>query len=115
MGLLAGKIFFDLTGEGIFHDRMASKKYLTKLQKTQLREEECEVLAMRYQEGMTLEDIGENIGRTAERARQILSKVMRHLRMPQYRLPLCYGLPYEQALEEVHTAQTEYDKLYGAT
>lgn len=101
----------DLTGEHIPRPD-GFEEIFEKITKTQLREEEYEVLAMRYQEGMTLEDIGENIGRTAERARQILSKVMRHLRMPQYRLPLCYGLPYDQALEEVHTAQTEYDKLY---
>ena len=77
-----------------------------------LTEEEYEVLKLRYQEEFTLEQIGEHIGKTAERVRQILSKIMRRLRAPQYRLPLCFGMPYEQALEEVHTAQVEYDKMY---
>lgn len=73
-------------------------------------EEEQEVLCLRFQEALTLREIGEKIGKSCERVRQIESKAMRKLRYPSRRLSLMYGKEYRDLMAEIKTAQAEYDK-----
>lgn len=49
----------------------------------ELPDQQPEVLRMRYQEGKTLKEVGENIGGTVEKARQIEYKALRELRNPR--------------------------------
>lgn len=53
-----------------------------------LPERSAEVLRLRYYQGMTLADIGERQGTTAERARRIETQGLRELRRPRYRKAL---------------------------
>lgn len=71
---------------------------------------EREVLRLRFQEGLTLRETGERIGKSQERVRQVESKALRVLRHPRYRLRLAYGPEYTKAVEEAEDAQAAYDK-----
>lgn len=73
-------------------------------------EQEQEVLRMRFEEGLTLRETGERIGKSQERVRQTENTAMRKLRRPSYRLQLVYGKEYQEQIKKVKTAQAEYDK-----
>ena len=73
-------------------------------------EQEKEVLRMRYQEGMTMQAIGDKLGKSRARIDAVEHKAMRKLRHPQYRLHLIYGKEYQEQSKKVKTAQAEYDR-----
>lgn len=88
----------------------------------QLQDQQPEVLRMRYQEGKTLKEVGENIGGTVEKARQIEYKALRELRNPcraRVLRSLMYGDIYSKALKgngvghfnRTWTSSTEYAAL----
>lgn len=83
-----------------------TKKFLT--------ERENAIVHRHYIDGATLEDLGKERGVTRERIRHIILKSLRKLRQPKARLPLCFGYDYLKAMENFHTAQVEYDRLYEA-
>lgn len=98
-----------LTGEECYAPEDFDQAYEACVSKA-CTDQEREVLRMLMQEDMTLREIGEQIGKSQERVRQIESHVMRKLRHPLYRLPLMYGQEYLEIMEGIHTAQAEYDK-----
>lgn len=98
-----------LTGEEYYAPKAFDQAYEVCVSKA-CTEQEREVLRLWMQEEMSLREIGEKIGRSSERVRQIEARVMRKLRNPSYRLPLMYGWDYMEAMESIHTAQAEYDK-----
>lgn len=88
----------------------------------ELPDQQPEVLRMRYQEGKTLKEIGENIGGSIEKARQIENKAIRGLRRPRRARvlrSLMYGDIYSKALKgngvghfnRTWTSSTEYAAL----
>lgn len=83
-----------------------------KITREELRQNEYDVLHMRYVDGLTLRDTGEKLSTSQEHVRQIQSKALRKLRHPRLRYPLCYGKEYIEAKEDLRTAQAEYDAIY---
>lgn len=88
----------------------------------ELPDQQPEVIRMRYQEGKTLKEAGDNIGGSIEKARQIEYKALRELRMPRRARvlrSLMYGDIYSKALKgngvghfnRTWTSSTEYVAL----
>ena len=78
---------------------------------SQLSEREQEILAYRYQDNMTFEEIGHIYSVSRECIQQLVEKSLRTLRNPKYRYYLCYGQEYKEVLRKLHTAQAEYDSI----
>lgn len=57
-----------------------------------------------------LEEVAAQMGITANKVRHILASTLRKLRNPYLRWQLCLGADYAKALQELHTAQAEYDQ-----
>lgn len=74
-----------------------------------LSKEEREVVRLKYEEMLSLEEVAAQMGITANKVRHILAAALRKLRNPCLRWQLCLGADYAKALQELHTAQTEYD------
>lgn len=74
-----------------------------------LSKEEREVVRLKYEEMLSLEEVAAQMGITANKVRHILAATLRKLRNPYLRWQLCLGADYTKALQELHTAQTEYD------
>lgn len=75
-----------------------------------LSKEEQDVIRLKYEETLSLEEVAAQMGITANKVRHILAATLRKLRNPRLRWPLCLGADYTKALQEMHTAQTEYDQ-----
>lgn len=75
-----------------------------------LPKEAREAIRLRYEEMLTLEEIATQMGIPRDRVSRILATALRNLRNPHRRWPLCLGVDYAKALQELHTAQTEYDQ-----
>lgn len=75
-----------------------------------LSKEEREVVRLKYEEMLSLEEVAAQMGITANKVRHILAATLRKLRNPYLRWQLCLGADYTKALQELHTAQTEYDQ-----
>jgi len=75
-----------------------------------LSKEEREVVRLKYEEMLSLEEVAAQMGMTANKVRHILAATLRKLRNPYLRWQLCLGADYTKALQELHTAQTEYDQ-----
>lgn len=71
--------------------------------------EERDVIRLKYEEMLSLEEVAAQMGMTANKVRHILAAALRKLRNPCLRWQLCLGADYAKALQELHTAQTEYD------
>lgn len=71
--------------------------------------EERDVIRLKYEEMLSLEEVAAQMGMTANKVRHILAAALRKLRNPYLRWQLCLGADYTKALQELHTAQTEYD------
>ena len=75
-----------------------------------LSKEEQDVIRLKYEETLSLEAVAAQMGITANKVRHILAATLRKLRNPRLRWQLCLGADYAKALQELHTAQTEYDQ-----
>lgn len=75
-----------------------------------LSKEEQDVIQLKYEETLSLEAVAAQMGITANKVRHILAATLRKLRNPRLRWQLCLGADYAKALQELHTAQTEYDQ-----
>lgn len=75
-----------------------------------LSKEEREVARLKYEEMLSLEEVAAQMGITANKVRHILAATLRKLRNPYLRWQLCLGADYTKALQELHTAQAEYDQ-----
>lgn len=75
-----------------------------------LSKEEQDVIRLKYEETLSLEEVAAQMGITANKARHILAATLRKLRNPRLRWQLCLGADYAKALQEMRTAQTEYDQ-----
>lgn len=75
-----------------------------------LSKEERDVIRLKYEEMLSLEEVAAQMGMTANKVRHILAAALRKLRNPCLRWQLCLGADYTKALQEMHTAQTEYDQ-----
>ena len=75
-----------------------------------LSKEEREVVRLKYEEMLSLEEVAAQMGITANKVRHILASTLRKLRNPYLRWQLCLGADYAKALQELHTAQAEYDQ-----
>lgn len=75
-----------------------------------LSKEEREVVRLKYEEMLSLEEVAAQMGITANKVRHILAATLRKLRNLYLRWQLCLGTDYTKALQELHTAQTEYDQ-----
>lgn len=75
-----------------------------------LSKEEREVVRLKYEEMLSLEEVAAQMGITANKVRHILAATLRKLRNPYLRWQLCLGANYTKALQELHTAQAEYDQ-----
>lgn len=75
-----------------------------------LSKEEREVVRLKYEEMLSLEEVAAQMGITANKVRHILASTLRKLRNPYLRWQLCLGDDYAKALQELHTAQAEYDQ-----
>lgn len=75
-----------------------------------LSKEEREVVRLKYEEMLSLEEVAAQMGITANKVRHILAATLRKLRNPYLRWQLCLGADYTKALQELHTAQAEYDQ-----
>lgn len=79
------------------------------------------VVKMRYEDGMTLEEIGKEFGVTRERIRQIDAKALRKLRHPSYaKIVACISLvehneKMEQKQEEIDSLSRRYRELRAYT
>ena len=71
--------------------------------------EERDVIRLKYEEMLSLEEVAAQMGMTANKVRHILAAALRKLRNPCLRWQLCLGADYAKALQKLHTAQTEYD------
>ena len=75
-----------------------------------LSKEEQDVIRLKYEEMLSLEEVAAQLSITTNKARHILAATLRKLRNPYLRWQLCLGADYAKALQELHTAQTEYDQ-----
>ena len=75
-----------------------------------LSKEEQDVIRLKYEETLSLEEVAAQMGITANKVRHILAATLRKLRNPRLRWQLCLGADYAKALQEMRTAQTEYDQ-----
>lgn len=75
-----------------------------------LSKEERDVIRLKYEEILSLEEVATQMGITTSKARHILAATLRKLRNPRFRWQLCLGADYAKALQEMRTAQTEYDQ-----
>ena len=75
-----------------------------------LSKEEQDVIRLKYEEMLSLEEVAAQLRITTNKARRILAATLRKLRNPYLRWQLCLGADYAKALQELHTAQTEYDQ-----
>lgn len=75
-----------------------------------LSKEEQDVIRLKYEETLSLEEVAAQMGITANKVRRILAATLRKLRNPCLRWQLCLGADYAKALQEMRTAQTEYDQ-----
>lgn len=75
-----------------------------------LSKEEQDVIRLKYEEMLSLEEVAAQMGITANKVRHILAATLRKLRNPRLRWQLCLGADYAKALQEMRTAQTEYDQ-----
>ena len=75
-----------------------------------LSKEERDVIRLKYEETLSLEEVAAQMGITANKVRHILAAALRKLRNPRLRWQLCLGADYAKALQEMRTAQTEYDR-----
>lgn len=79
--------------------------------KTELSERTAKILRMRFEDGLTYDEIGKDFGVVRERIRQLVVKGIQTLRRPRLRNRLVYGSQYIAALSQHKTAQAEYDLL----
>lgn len=77
-----------------------------------LNDREASMMKLRYQDGKTFLEIGEQYNLTKTRVQVIVNNALRKLRNPQYRLWLQYGPNYKSELENLNTVQAEYDRAY---
>lgn len=75
-----------------------------------LSKEEQDVIRLKYEEMLSLEEVAAQLRITTNKARHILAATLRKLRNPCFRWQLCLGADYAKALQEMRTAQTEYDQ-----
>lgn len=75
-----------------------------------LSKEEQDVIRLKYEETLSLEEVAAQMGITVNKVRRILAATLRKLRNPRLRWQLCLGADYAKALQEMRTAQTEYDQ-----
>lgn len=75
-----------------------------------LPKEAPEAIRLRYEEMLTLEEIAAQMSIPKNKVSRILATALHILRHPCYRWPLCLGTDYVKALQEMRTAQTEYDR-----
>lgn len=75
-----------------------------------LSKKEQDVIRLKYEETLSLEEVAAQMGITANKVRHILAATLRKLRNPYLRWQLCLGADYAKALQEMRTAQTEYDQ-----
>ena len=75
-----------------------------------LSKEEQDVIRLKYEEMLSLEEVAAQLSITTNKVRHILAATLRKLRNPYLRWQLCLGADYAKALQELHTAQTEYDQ-----
>lgn len=74
-----------------------------------LPKEAPEAIRLRYEEMLTLEEIAAQMSIPKNKVSRILATALHILRHPCYRWPLCLGTDYVKALQEMRTAQAEYD------
>ena len=82
----------------------------TKITSEVLTERQRKALYLRYQMDLSLRDMEQEMGLSAERARTIVNEALRILRHPKNRYVLLYGEEYEQLLKEKKSAQLTYDQ-----
>lgn len=85
-----------------------------------LTERENKVLQMRYEWGMSLEEVGSEIGVTKERIRQIEARAIRKMRMRKLDIMCAPAIDYRKELSDnevlrnqVNYLQSELDKIRG--
>lgn len=105
------RFFTALLGENhpVFAD--IDEEYFSKVCEKYVSVREGKVLRMYYIDGLILQEIGNEMGYTRERIRQILNLGLRKLRAPGPRNALVYGGERSEIISELHTAQAEYDRL----
>lgn len=80
-----------------------------------LLEQQAAVLRMRYQEGMTLQQVGEVLKISQERVRQVEQKAIRELRKPSKAKHLQPFLPDQAAIIAMHGSAGSFKKTWTSS
>lgn len=92
----------DLVDVEVPFDLVASVKFISK----KLNKRERRILFFRYWRNYTLKEIGEKLGVTKERIRQLCAGILRKLRYPDSAKILRYGLEYWNKVQELRKDRT---------
>ena len=99
-----------------------SPRLIEEVMTQHLTERENKVLQMRYEWGMTLEEVGSELGATRERIRQIEAKAIRKMRTRKRDIMCAPAIDYRKELSDnevlrnqVNYLQSELDKIRNIT
>lgn len=97
-----------------------SPRLIEEVMTQHLTERENKVLQMRYEWGMTLEEVGSELGATRERIRQIEAKAIRKMRTRKRDIMCAPAIDYRKELSDnevlrnqVNYLQSELDRIRG--
>lgn len=97
-----------------------SPRLIEEVMTQHLTERENKVLQMRYEWGMSLEEVGSEIGVTKERIRQIEARAIRKMRMRKLDIMCAPAIDYRKELSDnevlrnqVNYLQSELDRIRG--
>lgn len=74
-----------------------------------LSDKEQKIIRLRYEEELTLEEIGEEMNICRERARQILARTVRRLNVKDRKIVFDKGVDYIEAVKELRDYERQYN------